>query len=171
MPPAASLPVEHEIRRLKQKVLTAYKSHKAKSPNHTKEEKMALENARKNNSVIFKQSDKCKGMVLMSKETYVDKAKDIVKEYEHTPKNPTPKLEAQTKRIIHKTMDNVMDDKIIKNIIPNSSRTAELYGLPKNHKENVPLCPIVSACGDPLDKLTWLLKESSPSFFPLYQHI
>ena len=54
-------------------------------------------------------------------------------------------------------MDNVVHEKIIKNIIPNSSRTAELYGLPKNHKIDVPLRPIVSACGDPLDKLAWFL--------------
>ena len=68
-------------------------------------------------------------------------------------KNPTPKLEAMTKRVIHDTMDEGVNEKVIKKIIPNSSRTAELYGLPKKHKDNVPLRPIVSACGDPLDKL------------------
>ena len=43
--------------------------------------------------------------------------------------------------------------------MPSGSRTAELYGLPKTHKPNAPLRPIVSACGDPLDKLTWLLER------------
>ena len=32
-------------------------------------------------------------------------------------------------------------------------------GLPKNHKESVPLRPIVSASGDPLDKLSWFVER------------
>ena len=115
--------------------------------------------AKEDETLIFKQSDKCKGFVVMPRQTYIDKAQDIVTKYEPVSKNPTPKLEAMTKRVIHETMDDCMPDKLIKNIIPNSSRTAELYGLPKNHKADVPLRPIVSACGDPLDKLTWLLER------------
>ena len=67
----------------------------------------------------------------MPKESYINKAQSIIANYEPITKNPNPKLEAQTKRIIHDTMDNVVHEKIIKNIIPNSSRTAELYGLQK----------------------------------------
>ena len=48
---------------------------------------------------------------------------------------------------------------IIKSLMPQSSRTAELYGLPKDHKPGVPLRPIVSACGDPLDKISQLLEK------------
>ena len=43
--------------------------------------------------------------------------------------------------------------------MPQSSRAAELYGLPKDHKPGVPLRPIVSACGDPLDKISQLLEK------------
>ena len=166
MAPVASQPVEHDIRALKQRVLTAYKTHRPKSSNHTNQEKNALDVARKDDSVIFKPSDKCKGLVVMTKQTYVDKAQSIVAEYEHVPKNPTPKLEAMTKKVIHDTMDDGVHEKVIKNIIPNSSRTAELYGLPKNHKENVPLRPIVSACGDPLDKLSWFLERIITQLLP-----
>ena len=56
-------------------------------------------------------------------------------------------------------MDTVVDNKLFKNIIPRSSCTAELYVLPQTHKLNIPLRPIVSASGDPLDKLTWLLER------------
>ena len=42
--------------------------------------------------------------------------------------------------------------------MPQSSRTAELYGLPKDHKPGVPLRPIVSACGDPLDNISQLIE-------------
>ena len=167
MAPAASPPVEHEVRILKQKILTAYRMHKAGPLNHSREEKTALKRAAQDESLIFKQSDKCKGLVVMPKQMYIQKAHSIVAEYEPTPKNPTTKLEAQTKRVIHENMDNAVSEKVVKSIIPNSSRTAELYGLPKNHKENVPLRPIVSACGDPLDKLTWFLERIVTQLLPL----
>ena len=67
MAPSAPHPVEHEIRKLKHKLMTAYKTHKTKTSNHTREEKQALETARLDNSIIFKPSDKCKGLVVMPK--------------------------------------------------------------------------------------------------------
>ena len=66
---------------------------------------------------------------------------------------PTPKLEATTKRITHETLDEKFYEKVAKNIFPQFSRTAELYGLPKDHKTDIPLRPIVSACDDPVGKL------------------
>ena len=52
-----------------------------------------------------------------------------------------------------------VDERTITALLPQSSRAAELYGLPKDHKPDIPLRPIVSACGDPLDKITWLLER------------
>ena len=46
------------------------------------------------------------------------------------------------------------------------SRTAELYGLPKDHKRDIPLRPIVSACDDPVDKLTCLLEKIVTQLLP-----
>ena len=92
-------------------------------------------------------------------ETYIQKAETITSQYEDVPKNPTPRLEATTKRIISQKLNGKVPDKIVNAIKPTSSRTAELYGLPKSHKTDIPLRPIVSACGDPLDKLTWFLER------------
>ena len=72
MAPTAPHPVEHEIKKLKQKVMTAYKTHKTKTSDHAREEKQALESARKDGSLIFKPPDKCKELVVMTKETYID---------------------------------------------------------------------------------------------------
>ena len=52
-----------------------------------------------------------------------------------------------------------MDERTISALLPQSSWAAELYGLPKDHKPDIPLRPIVSACGDPLNKITWLLER------------
>ena len=55
---------------------------------------------------------------------------------------------------------------MIKAIIPHCSRTAELYGVPKDHKRDISLRPIVSACYDPVDKLTWLLEKVVNQLLP-----
>ena len=95
----------------------------------------------------------------MKKDAYVNKALDILESYEQVPTNPTPKVEAVTKRLIKSVMESKVSKSLVQSLLPQGSRTAEFYGLPKNHKESVPLRPIVSACGDPLDKVTWFLEQ------------
>ena len=109
--------------------------------------------------IVIKRSDKCKGLVVLPKTEYVQKAETITDGYEAVMKNPTPKLEAETKRVIKGTLTGKIEDKVVRSVMPSGSRTAELYGLPKTHKTGVPLRPIVSSCGDPLDKLSWLLER------------
>lgn len=74
-------------------------------------------------------------------------------------KNPTKQLDDETSELIKTTLGGKVPDKTMKAIKPTDSRTAELYGLPKTHKANVPMRPIVSACDDPIDKLSWLLER------------
>ena len=107
----------------------------------------------------------------MGREEYIQKADTITSQYEHVPRNPTPRLEATTKKILMQKLGRKVPDKVINAIKPTSSRTAELYGLPKSHKRGIPLRPIVSACGDPLDKLTWFLERIVSqllTFFPAH---
>ena len=62
-----------------------------------------------------------------------------------------------------KDIKSVMESKaskyLVQSLLPQGSRIAEFYGLSKNHKEPVPLRPIVSACRGPLDKVTWFLEQ------------
>ena len=98
----------------------------------------------------------------MPRETYSKGRNDhiTVRGCAQKSKNPKcPSLEATTKRIISQKLNGNVPDKIVNAIKPTSSRTAELYGLPKSHNTEIPLRPIVSACGDPLDKLTWFLER------------
>ena len=116
--------------------------------------------------MVVKRSDKCKGLVLLNSDDYVSKMQSITDQYEKVAKNPTPKLEATTKRIIHDSLDGKLAEKVVKSILPQCSRTAELYGLPKDHKPDIPLRPIVSACDDPVDKLTWILERVITQLLP-----
>ena len=135
-------------------------------PNHSRAQVDALNELARDDSVVVKPSDKGKGLVLMNAAEYVRKIDTVTSTYEPVSRNPTPRLEATTKRVIHRAMDGKVDEKVVKAIVPHCSRTAELYGLPKDHKRNMPLRPIVSACGDPLDKLTWLLERVVTQLLP-----
>ena len=103
--------------------------------------------------MVIKPSDKGKGLVLMNTADYVHKIDSVTADYELVARNstPLPRLEATTNCVIHRTMDGKVDERVVKAIIPHCSRTAELYSLPKDHKRDIPLQTIVSACSDPLD--------------------
>ena len=156
--PTAGLSTEQILKKFKHKVMTIYKNHKTSEHNHEPDDVRLLKDLSEDPDVMVKRSDKCKGLVVLSNEEYVHKAEKITDEYETIAKNPTPKLEAETKRLIKHTLKEKVPEKIVRSILPSGSRTAELYGLPKTHKPDAPLRPIVSACGDPLDKLTWFLE-------------
>ena len=114
---------------------------------------------KKDENVIIKRSDKCKNIVIMDKPDYISKAEQIVSSYDIINKNPTTKLEEDTKTLMKTTLQGKIPDDCLRKILPQHSRTAEFYGLPKTHKTGNPLRPIVSACGDPLDKLSWFLQR------------
>ena len=158
--------MEDLLLQVKQKVTAAYKNHKTPLPNHTGAQINALKQLAQNENVVVKPSDKCKGLVLLNASDYVQKIESTTSGYQTVPRNPTPRLEAATKRVIHETMDGKVEERVVKAIIPQCSRTAELYGLPKDHKLGTPLRPIVSACDDPVDKLTWLLEKVVAQLLP-----
>ena len=159
VPPPASSETERTVSKLKRKLLGIYRNHRSTTLNVKPDEEKALKELSQKDDVIVKPSDKCKGFVIMDKGKYVDKALDILADYEPARANPTPKVEATTKRVIKSVMEDKVDKQLVQALLPQGSRTAEMYGLPKNHKQSVPLRPIVSACGDPLDKLCWFLER------------
>ena len=59
---------------------------------------------------------------------------------------------------------NCLSDKERKYLSPNCSKPPQIYGLPKVHKENIPLRPIVSAFGLPTYRLA---KELARILTPL----
>ena len=157
--PQAHPVTEHALKKFKQKVMGLYSHHRSTAQNHSKDDLYALTELQKNDNLIVKRSDKCKGLVLMEKNEYIKKTETIIRDYQPVAKNPTKKLDDETSKLIKTTLKGKLPDKTIHAITPNESRTAELYGLPKTHKANIPMRPIVSACGNPIDKLSWLLER------------
>ena len=162
-PEPSSRDVETSLQKLKDDLLRTYKSHKVANKNVTTEQYDSVLELAKNKDVIVKQSDKCKGFVILEKETYLDKAKTILDDpqsYEKlSKKNPIPKVEAKTKRTLKSITRGKLPDRTITELTPAHSRTPVFYGLPKDHKPSVPLRPVISACGGPTEKTSCLLER------------
>ena len=154
-PPPSTINVELKLKRLKEDIVKTYKSHNIVNSNVSNDDRQFLRTLQKNDDVVIKQSDKCKGFVIMDKSTYLDKAQEILGDptnYEKFAKNPVSKIAAETKRIFNSVSKDKLTEKIIKELTPNHSRTPVFYGLPKDHKPAVPLRPVISGCDGPTKK-------------------
>ena len=150
-PPYVKSSTLEQFRKLKYRIVSAFRSQKTKANTVDKEAERALKDLANNDTLIVKQSDKCKSLVVMSKPDYISKASDLLRDYERVASNPTPDLEARTRDLTAKVLRGKVPDHTLDKLVPRWTRTAEFYGLPKTHKPDSSLRPIVSACGDPLD--------------------
>ena len=97
--------------------------------------------------------DKGVALVVMYKTEYITECEALLQEksvYQHLSKDTSP--------TIHKELINILEDYKNNNFISeteytllrphsSSSPAARFYGLPKIHQNNMPIHPIVSACG------------------------
>ena len=109
--PQAHPVTEHALKKLKQKVMGLYSHHRSTTQNHSKDDLSALAELRESDSLIVKRSDKCKGLVLMDKNEYIEKTGTIVRNYQPVPKNPTKKLDEDTSKLIKTTLKGKLPDK------------------------------------------------------------
>ena len=105
------------------------------------------------NLSIVKPSDKCKGLVLLNREDYVSKAQTITSSNETLKTSPTRRTEAANKLFIKDFLKGKMDERTTTALFHRAPGQLS-SGLHEDHKPDIPLRTIVSACGVPL---TWLL--------------
>lgn len=112
------------------------------------EELKALKSLRNNKNIIILPADKGNSTVIMNREDYKQKINELLRNpiYKKTNTDPTTYLEKITKEKIKSSSINKQDQQ---RLIPRekSSKCPKLYGLPKVHKQGVPLRPIVSSIG------------------------
>lgn len=129
------------------------------------EEFKALKALRLNKEIIVLPADKGNATVIMNTSDYTSKMREILLDpvYKVNKNDPTTYLEKTTKS---KIMASKLDDSLKKMLIPRekSSRCPKMYGLPKIHKPNAPLRPIVSSCGSPTQILAKFLAQRFQPF-------
>lgn len=116
-----------------------------------------------NNNLMLTNADKGNTTVLLDKSEYSQKAYALLNDqntYSKLSKDPTVTVQNKLNKII----DNFQKRKVIssdegKFLKCNNGVPPKMYFLPKIHKNNVPLRPIVSFIGSPLYNLTKFLSE------------
>ncbi|KAK7864163.1 hypothetical protein R5R35_004079 [Gryllus longicercus] len=125
--------------------------------NIPREERLAIRELKRRDDVILP-ADKGNATVVMSSD-YHNKMVDILSDgdtYQKLEKNPLPKVRQKVMAIIGEASSiNAEDKRRLK--LANNNRTPRIYGLPKIHKPDVPLRPIVSAINSPSQHLARFL--------------
>lgn len=116
--------------------------------NLNKEEHNALRVLRADKDLVVLPADKGNAAVVLDSTTYKDKVTNLLSDpsYRKLDKDPTSRIENRTRTLLKRSE---LPTDIVKSLIPRSSVPPRLYGLPKIHKTDVPLRPIVSAIGSP----------------------
>ncbi|CAF1424651.1 unnamed protein product [Adineta steineri] len=101
--------------------------------------------------IILTRPDKGRGAVLMNKDDYLLKMYEIINDsskFQCLPKDPTISREQSLITFLNKLRDEKsITEQFHKMASPKGSNPGLLYGLPKVHKTNIPLRPVLSALG------------------------
>ncbi|XP_046406218.1 uncharacterized protein LOC124171124 [Ischnura elegans] len=148
--------VESGIRKLpktvadevREDVTRVLRSAKPPKSNITPKERAALKALREDGSIVVLPADKGNATVLMKKEDYNRKMEELLSDlvYHKLEKIPMAKADWETRAIIKRSYIPVEEQRRLIVSVPKPPR---LYGLPKIHKEGVPLRPIVSQIDAP----------------------
>ena len=119
-------------------------------PNLTKAQNIALRELKRDRDRIVLTADKGVAMVVMDKQDYINKANQLLNQntYKVISKDPTNTIKNKLINILKgiKTKTG-LGNNTYKSMYPTGCVPPKFYGLPKFHKPDTPLRPIVSSCG------------------------
>ena len=132
-----------------------FKKHQPK-PVLSDDEKKALKSLSKDKSLVITRPDKGNGVVILDKNDYITKVSAVLQDTSKFQKvedlQPLTiifKQEDKINRTLRKYIGGVDSNGKKFATYVSGSKLGVLYGLPKVHKENYPIRPILSACNTP----------------------
>ena len=140
----------------------------------------AIRNLKNNKKIVITRPDKGDGVVLLNKEDYVEKMKAILgdtSKFEHIGDADTKDRTLQQERalqafLLRACKNKHLPESVYDRIRPSGSTRPRMYGLPKLHKENVPMRPILSMVNAPQQEMArWLTEILSPVLLKYSRHI
>ena len=132
---------EEDATELRGEINAVLRKGKAPTPNLNKEERTALNQLRKDKDRIILTVDKGVAMVVLDREDYNNKARDLLNTpaYKEIPKDPTNKIKAQLITKLRKIKkDRKLDEGMYKTMHPTGCVLPKFYGLPKSIKQAPP---------------------------------
>ncbi len=131
------------------------------------EEKKALKNLKTDKNIIILPADKGGATAILNSSDYKQKMLSLLEDsstYKPLPKDPTKKQMSCIDKVLKRlTGTKLLSGDIAKPLKQSEATIAKIYGLPKVHKPEVPLRPIVSLVGAPNYKISkWLFRQLNP---------
>lgn len=159
---------------VRNKVTNILASAKSPDDNLTKDEKKALRSLKDDNNIIILRADKGNATVVMDRTEYETKIKCMLndtKTYLTLKADPAKKCETKMKNLLSGMKERI-PDKTYKHLCTTDGTTPRLYGVPKIHKDGIPLRPIISYIGSPTYQLSkHLVTILSPLVGNTTQHL
>ena len=123
----------------------------------TKSDINILKKLHRENSLVICKPDKGRGVVILNKSDYIDKMENIISDTSKFSKITTMdpfklslKYELKINDFLRKLKSNkTIDNLTYKSLYCSGTSLGTMYGLPKIHKENAPLRPILAAYNSP----------------------
>ena len=140
--------IDHDVNR----ILNIF-TNKPIHTNIIKSEHLALENLRKDKDCLIVIADKGVALVVIDKTEYITKCEFLLPDnfvYQHLSENTSPTIHKELIIILLDYKNNsFISETEYTQLSPHGSNStaARFYGLPKIHKNNMPMCSIVSDCG------------------------
>ena len=141
-----------------------YNEDTQKPRNMTTNEFQTLQQLSNLQDITIKPADKGGAIVILDTTEYIDKVLDLLTDtnhYQPTEHDMTKDTAAEVRLLIqylHTT--HKIDKRTAKRLLPpDTPRTPLFYGLPKIHKDNTPLRPIVSGNDSPTENLSIYIDE------------
>lgn len=160
-PPRLKASITDFCRKIKSKIQQAT-TRKIKH-NLNMSEIRALQRLRNNKNIVIKKGDKSSGIVIMNKNDYETKIREMLNDinvYTKTNINDTEAVKLQADQIMHSLLRNGdITEKQCRHLTNINVRCPIFYGIPKVHKKGCPLRPIVSQTNGPTCKLSQYLSE------------
>ena len=159
--------VKHENKALvnytRAQVVKVLKEAKPPRRNLSKEEQLAVKELKSYDDVIIINADKGNCTVILDKIDYDRKLMNLLKDkstYQVVKNNPISKIERPLNSFIWKLYKNKkLSFSLYKCLRSTDNNLPRIYGLPKIHKTDIPLRPIVSFIGSPTYHLSKFLKR------------
>ena len=143
----------------------------------TKQHIHSIKQLRNNKDLIISKPDKGAGIVLMDKSDYITKMNNLLNDptkfsLNNNEKDKTDTIESDLCELLKKMKDNsIISTDLYERLKPTGSTIPRLYGLPKIHKPDIPLRPILDMSNSPYHTLAqWIAKLLEPIRKRMAQH-
>ena len=138
------------LKKLGLKLIRVLRSFHTPKSNLTKSQLQAIRELKRDGDCIVLTADKGVAMVIMDRQDYINKSKHLLNKptYRAIPWDPINTIKTKLINILKRVENQTgLDNVTYKSMYPTGYVPPKFYGLPKIHKLDTPLRPIVSSCG------------------------